>query len=310
MLLKSLRNVATDKGTVSGLLQWASTLLNNHHIDTPRLDAEILLSHLLGCERITLYTHPSKPLKDDIIALYESVIQRRAQRFPLQYITHRAEFMSLDFYVDERVLIPRPETEVLVEAVIKRSQTLSGIREIVIVDIGTGSGNIAVTLAKQLKNARIFAVDISPDALAVAKINAQKHEVSNKIIFLCGDTFRPIEELGTIVQAHFIVSNPPYVANDEFPLLQEEVRDFEPYTALVSGQDGLQAFKRIIAEVHPWLKPGGFIAFEVGEKQAQRVSQLLQNTGLFTHIECLLDYQQIPRIVVAQMEEYCGQNRH
>lgn len=310
MLLKSMRNMAPDKGTVSGLIQWASALLNNHHIDTPRLDAEILLSHLLGCERIALYTHPSKPLKADTIAQYESVIQRRTQRFPLQYITNRAEFMSLNFYVDERVLIPRPETEVLVETVIKRSQALSGIREIVIIDIGTGSGNIAVSLAKQLKNARIFAIDISPDALTVAKINAQKHGVSNKITFLCGDAFRPLEGPGTAVQAHFIISNPPYVADDEFPLLQEEVRDFEPYTALVSGRDGLQVFKHIIAEVNPWLKPGGFIAFEVGEKQAQRVSQLLQNTGRLTHIEFLQDYQQIPRIVVAQMEEYCVQNSH
>jgi len=308
MLLKSMKNMNTDKVTVSGLIQWASAVLNNHHIDTPRLDAEILLSHILGCERIALYTHPSKPLKDDIIAQYESVIQRRAQRFPLQYITNRAEFMSLDFYVDERVLIPRPETEVLVEAVIQRAQTLSEIREIVIIDIGTGSGNIAVSLAKQLENVRIFAIDISSDALAVAKINAQKHQVSNKITFLCGDAFRSLEDLGTVVQAHFIVSNPPYVANAEFPLLQEEVRDFEPYMALVSGRDGLQAFKHIISEVNTWLKPGGFIAFEVGEKQARRVSRLLQNTGRFSHIEFLLDYQQIPRIVVAQMEEYCGKN--
>ncbi len=305
-----MRNMDTDKGTVSGLIQWASALLDNHHIDNSRLDAEILLSHLLGCERIALYTHPSRPVRDDVIGQYESVIRRRAQRFPLQYITNRVEFMSLEFYVDGRVLIPRPETEVLVEAVIQRAQALPETSEIVIIDIGTGSGNIAVSLAKQLKNARIFAIDISPDALAVAKINAQRHEVSNKITFLCGDTFRPLEGLGTAVQAHFIVSNPPYVADDEFPLLQEEVRDFEPYTALVSGRDDLQAFKRIIAELNPWLKPGGFIAFEVGEKQAQRVSQLLQNTGRFTHIEFLVDYQQIPRIVVAQMEEYCGQNRH
>ena len=310
MLLKSMRTMDTDKGTVSGLIQWASALLNNHHIDTPRLDAEILLSHILGCERITLYTHPSKPLKDDSIARYESVIQRRAQRFPLQYITNRAEFMSLDFYVDGRVLIPRPETEVLVEAVIQRAQAMPEIREIVIIDIGAGSGNIAVSLAKQLENARIFAIDISPDALAVATINAQRHGMSNKITFLCGDAFKPLEGMETAVQAHFVVSNPPYVAEDEFPLLQEEVRDFEPYTALVSGRDGLQAFKHIIAEVKHWLRPGGFIALEVGEKQAHDVSHLLQNAGCFTHIEFLTDYQQIPRIVVAQMEEYCGKNRH
>ncbi len=302
--------MATDKGTVFGLIQWASALLSNHHIDSPRLDAEILLSHIMGCERIALYIHPSKPLNADIIAQYESVIQRRAQRFPLQYITNRVEFMSLDFYVDERVLIPRPETEVLVEAVIQRARAMPETNKIVIIDIGTGSGNIAVSLAKQLESARIFAIDIRPDALAVAKINAQRHEVSHKITFLCGDAFRLLKGMGSAAQAHFVVSNPPYVAEDEFPLLQEEVRDFEPYTALVSGRDGLQAFKHIIANVKHWLKPGGFIALEVGDKQAHDVSQLLQNTGCLTHIEFLLDYQQIPRIVVAQMEEYCGKNRH
>ena len=310
MLQKSMRTVSPGKGSVSGLIQWASALLHNHHIDNPRLDAEILLSHVMGCERIVLHTHPSKPLNDDIAARYESVVWRRAQRFPLQYITNQAEFMSLGFYVDERVLIPRPETEVLVEAVMKRAQAMPESRETVIIDIGTGSGNIAVSLAKHLENVRIFAIDVSPDALAVAKINAQRHGASNKITFLCGDAFKPLEGTETAAQAHFIVSNPPYVGEDEFPLLQEEVRDFEPYTALVSGRDGLQAFKHIIAEVKRWLRPGGFIALEVGEKQARDVSHLLQNAGCFTHIEFLADYQQIPRIVVAQMEEYCGKDRH
>ena len=235
---------------------------------------------------------------------YKESIRKRSQRVPLQYITNHAEFMSLDFYVDERVLIPRPETELLVEAVIKRAQFLTP--EIVIVDIGVGSGNIAVTLAKKIDNARIFAIDISPDALAVAKINAQRHDVFSKITFLCGDIFLPLEGFGIESKVNFIVSNPPYVSSDEFNNLQKEVRDFEPYGALVSGQDGLQMFKRIIANTHTWLKPGGFVIFEAGEKQARNIARLFEETRCFKKAAFIKDYQHISRIVIAQMEECRG----
>ncbi len=295
-----------DKYTVSSLIQWASKMLHIHGIDSPRLDAEVILSYLLGCNRINLYVDPEKPVENIPAIRYQKAIQRRAQRVPLQYITNHAEFMSLDFYVDERVLIPRPETELVVEAVMKRAQTLPKESEIVIVDIGVGSGNIAIVLAKRIDNIRIFAVDISPDALAVARINAQRHEVPDKITFLCGDIFQPLEGLEIESKVNFIVSNPPYIACTEFNTLQKEVKDYEPYTALVSGRDSLRIFKRIISQANRWLRSGGFIVFEVGERQAQQVAHLLKDTGCFKKPEFIKDYQHIDRIVVAQREEDCG----
>ncbi len=301
-----VNNVFSGECTMSGIVNWASNILREHGVDSPRLDAEIILAYLMGCKRIDLYTHPAKDISESVAVSYKKAIQRRAQRVPLQYITNHAEFMSLDFYVDERVLIPRPETELLVEAVIKKSQILSKEREIVIVDIGVGSGNIAITLATKISNARIFAVDISSDALIVAKINAERHHVLDKITFLCGDIFKPLEGYGIESKIHFIVSNPPYVAIDEFENLQEEVRNYEPYGALVSGQDGLQMFKRIIAGANIWLKPGGLIVCEVGEKQIRTVACLLEDAGCFKKTEFIEDYQHIYRIIVAQMGGDCG----
>ncbi len=303
---EEIKNVFPDKNIVSCLIHWAVRMLHEHGIDSPRLDAEIILSHLLNCRRIDLYIHPDKPVELHEVISYQKAIQRRAQRVPLQYITHHAEFVSLNFYVDERVLIPRPETELVVEAVIKRSQFLPKETEIIIVDIGVGSGNIAVTLAKKSDNARIFAIDISPDALAVARINAQRHGVLDKITFLCGDTFQPLAGYGIESKVHFIVSNPPYISSAEFGDLQREVKDHEPYIALVSGQDGYQMFKHIIADAHAWLKPGGFIIFEVGEKQAQPVARLLEDTGYFKKTNLIKDHQHIYRIVISQMEKTCG----
>ncbi|MDE1889630.1 MAG: peptide chain release factor N(5)-glutamine methyltransferase [Planctomycetota bacterium] len=301
-----VNNVFSGECTMSSLVNWASNILREHGVDSPRLDAEVILAYLMGCRRIDLYTHPAKDISESVAVSYGKAIQRRAQRVPLQYITNHAEFMSLDFYVDERVLIPRPETELLVEAVIKKSQILSKEREIVIVDIGVGSGNIAITLATKISSARIFAVDISPDALIVAKINAERHHVLDKITFLCGDTFKPLEGYEIKSKVNFIVSNPPYVAIDEFENLQEEVRNYEPYGALVSGQNGLQMFKRIIADANIWLKPGGLIVCEVGEKQIQKVACLLEDAECFKRPEFIEDYQHIYRIIVAQMGGNCG----
>ena len=305
-----VENLFPAECTVFSLVQWASRLLQNYRIETPRLDAEIILAHLLKCERIDFHIHPEKPVEDTPAIQYKAAILKRIQRVPLQYITHHAEFMSLDFYVDERVLIPRPETELLVEAVLKKQSLLSGEHEIIIMDIGTGSGNIPVTLAKKTNTTRIFAIDISEDALAVAKINAQKHHVLSKITFLCGDIYKPMNGYAMESSVHFIVSNPPYIAHHEFDTLQEEVRKFEPYGALISGRDDLSMFKCIIKDAQIWLKPGGFIFFEVGEKQAYKVAQLLEDTHDFKKAEFIKDYQHINRIVVAQMEEMRGKNRN
>ncbi len=304
--VKNINNILPDMDAVFNLILWASKILQKHAIDSPRLDAEIILSYLLNCRRIDLYTHPDKLVEDAIAERYKQAIQRRAQRVPLQYITNHAEFMSLDFYVDERVLIPRPETELIVEAVIEKSENFSNEQEILIIDIGVGSGNIAVALAKKIQNARIFAIDISSDALAVAKINAQRHQVLDKITFLCGNIFEPLNGYRVESKVNFIVSNPPYVSSDELSTLQAEVRNFEPHVALISGQDGLSLFRDIIKNANRWLKPGGFLLLEVGETQARKVAQMLRDTGRFKKAEYRKDYQHIHRTVITQLEENCG----
>lgn len=295
-----------DKPTLSSLTDWASSALKSRGIDSSRLDAEVILSHLLGCRRIDLYAHPDRPVENTLAAMYQNAIRRRMLSVPLQYITNHTEFMSLDFYVDERVLIPRPETELLAEVALQKSQTMPCEDEFTLVDIGTGSGAIAITLAKKIDKAMVFAVDISADALVVARTNADRHKVLHKITLLCGDTFEPLKKYSVASKVHFIVSNPPYISSDEFPYLQKEVRDYEPYVALVSGEDGLQIFRRIIAQAKTWLMPGGYLLFEVGENQAQRVMQLIADTGCFTKPFSIKDYQNIDRIVVAQMETCCG----
>ncbi|MDG6005084.1 MAG: peptide chain release factor N(5)-glutamine methyltransferase [Candidatus Brocadia sp.] len=306
----SLKTQSPHEYTVSSLIRYGSRELKAHEIDNARLDAEVILSHLLCCRRLDLYVHPDKPVENSVVAIYQDAIQKRGQKVPLQYITHQTEFMSLDFYVDERVLIPRPETELLVETVIEKSKIMSAADEIILVDIGTGSGAIAITLAKKMEKARVFAVDISAGALDVARMNARRHEVLHKITFLCGDTFGPLKEYGLESKVHFIVTNPPYVSSDEFRYLPKEVRDYEPYIALVSGCDGLLIFRRIIAQVKQWLLPSGFLLFEVGERQAQPVIQLLEDRGCFKRPSSIKDYQNIDRIIVAQMENECGQNCH
>lgn len=302
----SERNRLLDKHTISSLILWASTVLQKHNIDSPRLDAEVILSSLLNCERIYLYTYPDNPVEDTIVKQYKQAIQRRAQRTPLQYITNHAEFMSLDFYVDERVLIPRPETELIVDAVIEKSGVFSSEDEILIIDIGVGSGNIAVTLAKKIQNLRMFAIDISQDALAVARINALRHQVSDKITFLCGNIFEPLYGYKIESKVNFIVSNPPYISIDELDTLQEEVRNFEPHVALVAREDGLSISKHIIESANKWLKQGGFLILEVGETQASKVAQLIRNTKCFKKAEYKKDYQHIHRTVIAQLEENSG----
>lgn len=305
---KGENQTSTTKNTVGNIIQWATRELQRSGIDTPRLDAEVILSHLLNCDRIKFHTHPDKPVQRIIASRYKKAVQRRVKRVPLQYITNHAEFMSLDFYVDERVLIPRPETELLVEAVIKKAKSFIHENEIVIIDIGVGSGNIAISLAKNISAAGIIAIDISHEALDVAKMNAQKHHLQEKITFLCGNIYEPLQACGVKTKAHFIVSNPPYIASTELSELQQEVRDYEPYTALISGNSGLEMFERILAEANSWLRPAGFLLLEVAEKQARQVIKMIKNTNIFTSIQRIKDYQNISRIIIAQRESNIGQD--
>lgn len=230
--------------------------------DTPRLEAEILLAHVTGLTRTTLLAHPERPLTADERARYEDLLARRAAGIPLPYLTGRMELFGLEFVVTPDVLIPRPETEMLVErALAWDPQT--------VVDVGTGSGCVAVALAVRLPRARIYATDLSRAALSVAMTNARRHGVADRIHFLQADLASPLR--GPV---DLVVSNPPYVAEEEWASLPESVREHEPRLALDGGPGGLRVIRRLLADTARLLRPGGVLLVEIGAGQGSQAAAL------------------------------------
>ena len=258
-----------------------------------RTEARLLLSHISGFSREELYLRPHTVLSPTEAQQFELLLARREKREPLAYILGEREFYGLTFRVTPAVLVPRPETEFLVEAVI---QTLQGYSSPRLVDVGTGSGIIAVTLARQVPNAEVFATDISPEVITVARENAQRHDVAEYIVFAAGNLLAPIINHGPF---DAIVSNPPYITPIEIETLEPEVRDFEPRIALGTHGDPLHFYRRLAAEAPPLLTPGGILAVEVGQGQAQDVAALWETHGL-TDIRTMRDYAGIERVVIGQ----------
>jgi release factor glutamine methyltransferase len=255
---------------------------------TARLDAEVLLRHVLGWDLSALLAHPERTLSQEELANYESLVLRRMAHEPVQHITGEQEFFGLAMKVTPDVLIPRPETEHLVEAVLERVDQDLPLR---IVDIGTGSGAIAIALAVHLPNAELTAVDISPDALEVARQNAGRHGVAGRIRFLHGDL---LSGLGAEV-FDVVVSNPPYIAESE--TLEPQVRDFEPRLALYAGPTGIEVYERLIPQAHAALKPGGWLMLEIGYGQEPSLENLLRE---WQGVSFLPDLQEIPRVALAR----------
>ncbi|MFQ5715237.1 MAG: peptide chain release factor N(5)-glutamine methyltransferase [Candidatus Scalinduaceae bacterium] len=287
--------------TIRNTLRWAIDTLKNSNIESPNTNAEILLAHALSCDRIELHTNPDKIINDGVISKYKTLINKRANHVPLQYITGHVEFMSLDFVVDERSLIPRQDTEILVEAALNKikSRTPSD-KTITVVDIGTGCGNIAISLATNLQNAQVYASDISRKALAVAEINARRLKVVDRVHLLHGNLFEAFDGHLDRGDIDIIVSNPPYVREVDWNKLEPEINEHEPREALVGGKDGLRFYKRIIREAPEWLRPEGFLILEVGETQAETITELIETEGHFENIEITKDLQKIDRIVSAR----------
>ncbi|MGR3303386.1 MAG: peptide chain release factor N(5)-glutamine methyltransferase [Candidatus Scalindua sp.] len=286
------------RNTIRNILQWAIATLKEAEIDSPGINADTLLSFVLSCDRTKLYTNPDEIVNETDISRYKELVNERIRHVPLQYITHRVEFMSLDFFVDEHVLIPRPETEILVETVLNKAHDKQySNRKITILDIGTGSGNIAVSLAKNLSNVEIYASDISQEALEIAKENVQRHKVVDKVHLLHGDLSGAF--IGHIDQGSidFIVSNPPYVSESEWKNLEPELRDHEPREALVAGKDGLCFYIQIIRDAPDWLKPEGYLVVEIGETQAKTIIKLMESEGHYEDIEISNDLQGKERII-------------
>jgi release factor glutamine methyltransferase len=271
----------------------AAQLADDEYLrDTATRDAELLLLHTLQIPRVTLLAHPSRELSTNQRTAYEHSVARRLQHEPVQYITGQQEFYGLTLKVTPAVLIPRPETEHLVEAVLER---LPANEPLKIADIGTGSGAIAIALAAHLPKAEVTAVDISPDALAVAATNAREHNLSDRIRFLQSDLLSALDDEGGSFDA--IVSNPPYVAETDRLTLHPQVRDYEPATALFAGETGLDIYRRLIPQARQALRPNGILALEIGHDQQAAIAALLQ---AWSNLSFISDLQQIPRVAVAQ----------
>ncbi|HEX3438566.1 MAG TPA: peptide chain release factor N(5)-glutamine methyltransferase [Pseudacidobacterium sp.] len=256
----------------------------------PRRDAELLLMRLLGCDRAFLLTRPDAVLTAEQAVMYESWLRRRATHEPVQYILGEQEFFGLTFAVTPDVLIPRPETEHLVEALVARVPHDRALR---IADIGTGSGAIAVALAVSLPHAQITALDISSAALAVALGNAEAHHVADRIRFLESDLLSAVA--GESFDA--VVSNPPYVAEKDRTLLEPQVRDYEPHGALFAGPAGLDVYARLIPQAHDAIRPGGWLLVEIGQGQRDALAQLFSGWRNARFVD---DLQGIPRVACAQ----------
>ncbi|HEY1159756.1 MAG TPA: peptide chain release factor N(5)-glutamine methyltransferase [Terracidiphilus sp.] len=276
----------------SFLFQGTRRLRFGPHRDRARADAELLLMHLLRRDRTWLMAHSSDDIGFDHWKPYYELLQRRYRGEPIQYITGETEFYGLPFRVTPDVLIPRPETELLVEKVLASAASFQAPR---IVDVGAGSGAIAVALAHHLPCAAITAIDLSPAALTIARQNAALNAVSSRIRFLKGDLLAPVAH----EQFEIVVSNPPYVPTTDRPTLSVEVRDHEPALALFAGPDGLDIYRRLIPQAFAALVPGGFLALEIGFAQSPAIADLLASSG-FHQIEFLPDLQSIPRVALAQ----------
>lgn len=257
--------------------------------ENPRFESELLLAYCLKTDRTKLILDRGKELDAEDEKKYFELIKMRKERIPYQYIVGKQHFMGIEFIVNPDVLIPRPETEILVEEVIKRLK-----RGSYVLDIGTGSGAIAVSIARHFKECFVYAVDISADALKTAKINADINGVLDRIKFIESDLFSSVPE---DIKFDFIVSNPPYIKSSEIPSLQEEVKR-EPVIALDGGSDGLEFYRKIIKEVPRYINVGGMIGLEAGYGQADEIFNILTYGG-FTDIEIICDLQGIKRVIIA-----------
>lgn len=261
-------------------------------------ETELIFSEILHCDRVSLYQNRKLALSKENSEFLARALARRMTGEPVQYIMGKACFMGFDFKVNPQVLIPRPETEILVEKAIEKLSLISNkLPDLKILDIGTGSGCIAIALAKFFPEARITAIDVSPSALEVARENAKSNQVEKKIIFLQSNLFASYELRA--MNYELIISNPPYISAEEFERLEPEVK-FEPHLALDGGGDGLEIYRRIIKDAHLYLKASGFLILEIGFGLADAVKEMLKLSGKFILTELVKDYNHIDRIIVAK----------
>ena len=287
----------TEPWTIGRLLTWTVDYLDQHDVESPRLDAELLLAEARHCDRIDLYTAFNSPASDETRIAFRELVRRRAEGTPVAYLVGRREFYSLGFHVTPDVLIPRPETELVVVTLLDRIKASQTSEPVAIADVGTGSGAIAVAVAKYFPPCHITAIDVSRAALDVAAKNVADHGVKDRVTLVQGNL---LADLPADERFDYIVSNPPYVSTAELETLAPEVRNHEPHTALVAGPRGTEVIEPLVAQAAERLKPGGWLIMELSPMIAGAVEQLIAEEGGFQAIAIFKDTAGLPRVVQAQ----------
>lgn len=287
--------------TLFEVLKGSADVLKDHRVENPRLNAELLLAQCLGFSRETLYANLRREIQTEEKKALDELLRRRMAGEPLQYLLGHQEFWSVDLKVDPRVLIPRPETEVLVDQALSILATPSG-RVPRVLDIGTGSGAIVIALTNEFEEIFAVATDISQEALQVAKDNARKVGVGQRIRFVRGDLLHPFRPLTDGV-FDLILSNPPYICRSDIEELTREVKDHEPRLALDGGEDGLDFYRRMSRQVPSYLRKGGWLLVEIGQGQGTEISTLFEQSGCFSAPELVRDLSGIERVIKVQKAE-------
>lgn len=286
-----------EKWTIQKLLGWITDYFGDKGVDSPRLSAEMLLSFILGLQRIELYVNFDRPVAGDKLKMLHELVKRGGEHEPVAYLVGRTEFYSLEIKVNRNCLIPRPETELLAERAIEFLRKRQGKQYVC--DLCTGSGCVAVAVAKGVKDVNIIATDICDAALSVAAENVTHHDLAGQIKLLCGDLFTPIIEGLDGTRFDLIVSNPPYISTSEYETLDKNVREYEPKKALHAGEEGLDVYRRIIEQADSHLKDNGAMMLEIGYAQGQAIKDLLKDAGCFSEIIIEKDFQNNDRVVTA-----------
>lgn len=274
---------------IRDLLKWGVDNLSRAEIETAHLDAEVLLAHLLNVDRVYLYAYPEQPLGQEAQIRYEGLIKRRISHEPVAYITGHVEFMGLDFLVNSDVLIPRPETELIVEIINESGDEFSRA-----LDVGTGSGAIAVSLAKYKPCWEVLATDISMEAIKIAQENAHRHGVSKRVRFIQTDLFDGLKRCKSF---DWIVSNPPYIPTEQLHKLPPDVINYEPIIALDGGPEGINVINRLIVEAHYYLKDRGKLVIEIGYGQTDAIKKIVEDLGRYSQYKFVNDYSGVPRVI-------------
>jgi release factor glutamine methyltransferase len=289
-----------DRWTVRRILEWTAAFFTRKEVDAPRLSAELLLSHVLSLPRIKLYTDYERPLTEEELGTYRDLVKRAGEQEPIAYLTGRAHFFNLELEVNRDVLIPRPDTETLVENVLQTTRLQTGMETPRVLDLCTGSGCIACAIAKNLKDSQVLAVDISPGAVAVAKRNAEKLGLADRVTVEQGDLYEPLSHIVDARPFDLIVANPPYIPTAGLAQLDRNVREFEPISALDGGLDGLTIHRRILEQADERLVPGGRIYLEIQFDQGPAATEIFRQHPELEETKVLKDFSGNDRVVTAR----------